>query len=129
MTVHLSEDALTFVTDRHLATLSSYAKDGSIHTVPVGFTFDDGIVRIITSGTSQKVRNLRRNDHATVSQFEGARWLTLVGRATVESDPEVVADAVRRYSERYRQPRENPERVAIVIEVTAVLGSSHVVPR
>ena len=33
-------------------------------------------------------------------------------------------DAERRYALRYRQPRENPTRVAVEITVTRVLGSA-----
>jgi hypothetical protein len=34
-----------------------------------------------------------------------------------------VAEAVRRYTQRYRVPRENPRRVALRIEITRVLGN------
>ena len=34
-----------------------------------------------------------------------------------------VAEAVRRYAERYRQPRDNPARVAIRITITSVIGN------
>ena len=37
-------------------------------------------------------------------------------------DPDRVAEAVRRYAERYRQPGERPDRVAIEIAVDRVLG-------
>jgi hypothetical protein len=42
----------------------------------------------------------------------------------VSADPDDVATAVARYALRYRQPRENPLRVAIEISVTRVLGSA-----
>ena len=38
-------------------------------------------------------------------------------------DPDSVAEAVRRYAERYRQPRENPVRVALRITITRVIGN------
>jgi hypothetical protein len=41
----------------------------------------------------------------------------------VDRDPAAVADAVARYAVRYRQPRENPKRVALIINVTTILGS------
>ncbi|MFZ5871941.1 MAG: acyltransferase, partial [Actinomycetota bacterium] len=44
------------------------------------------------------------------------------GWATVTDDPAAVADAERRYAERYRTPRPNPERVVVRIEVDTVLG-------
>lgn len=125
----LSPDGLAFVTDRHLATLSTIAPDGSIHVVAVGFTVeqrDSGelIARIITSGPSQKVRNVERGVIATIGQVEGARWLSLAGKAEILRDPESVADAVERYAARYRQPQPNPLRVVIAITVTKVLGSA-----
>ncbi|MEL4319272.1 TIGR03618 family F420-dependent PPOX class oxidoreductase [Leifsonia sp. YIM 134122] len=125
----LSPDGLAFVTDRHLATLSTIAPDGSIHVVAVGFTVeqrDSGelIARIITSGPSQKVRNVERGVIATIGQVEGRQWLSLAGTAEILRDPESVADAVERYSARYRRPQPNPLRVVIAITVTKLLGSA-----
>ncbi len=59
---------------------------------------------------------------AVVSQVDGGRWSTLEGRAVVRTDPDAVAEAVRRYALRYRQPRVNPERVVIEITLERVLG-------
>lgn len=120
----LPDSALQMLQERHLATLTTLRDDGSPHVVPVGFSWDatDRLVRVITNRTSQKVRNASRGGRAAVSQVEGRFWLTLEGPCRVETDPEVVADAVRRYAERYREPRPNPQRVVIVIEVDRVLG-------
>ena len=41
----------------------------------------------------------------------------------VRSDAESVAEAVERYAGRYRQPRENPDRVALRIELDRVIGN------
>jgi PPOX class probable F420-dependent enzyme len=115
--------ALAFLAERHLATLSGLRGDGSIHTVPVGFTWDDeaGLARIITSAGTQKVRNVERGP-VTLCQVDGRRWLTLEGSGVVTDDPARVAEAVRRYTERYRAPRERPTRVAMEITVHRVLG-------
>jgi hypothetical protein len=59
-----------------------------------------------------------------VAQVEGPRWMSLEGPAVVSDDPARIADAVRRYSGRYRVPRVNPTRVVIEIAVDRVLGSS-----
>lgn len=126
MTVELTDEGLAFVTDRHLAILSTFARGGGIHSVPVGFTLENGVVRIITGDGTQKVRNVERGGHATVSQVERARWLTFVGSATVNRDPAAVAHAVELYAARYSQPRVNPARVVIEIAVEKIMGSSSV---
>lgn len=120
----LSPAGIDFVTERHLATLSTLGPDGRIHVVPVGFTWHDGLVRIITSGPSQKVANLRRDPKATVSQVDGGRWITIAGSARILDDAGSVAEAVELYAVRYRQPRVNPLRVAIVIEPETAMGSA-----
>jgi PPOX class probable F420-dependent enzyme len=120
----LPTDALEFLAEYHLASLTTLRADGSPHVVPVGFSYEPEaqLVRIITRGGSQKVANARRGGRAAVSQVDGGRWLTLEGAVSVTDDPERVAEAVRRYAERYRQPGESAERVAIEISVDRVLG-------
>ena len=125
----LTEDGIRFVTERHLATLSTLSGNGSIHTVPVGFTLHDGTAFIITSRSSQKVLNARRSGHSTICQVEVACWITLIGQAEVLDHPESIALAVTRYAARYRQPRVNPERVAIAVRVERMLGSSGFIER
>src|SRR5690606_1639179 len=68
----LSEAALAFLTERHLATLTTVRPDGSPHVVPVGFTWEasEGLARVITSGTSQKARNAARGGPAVLCQVE-----------------------------------------------------------
>ncbi|MBF6435613.1 PPOX class F420-dependent oxidoreductase [Nocardia cyriacigeorgica] len=124
--VQLSPAAVEFVTERHLATLTTLRADGTPHVVAVGFTWDAeaGIARIITNDGSVKVRNVRRSGYAAVSQVDGIRWLTLEGPATVLDDPVSVGEAVQRYAGRYRVPRENPTRVVIAIQVQRMLSSS-----
>lgn len=121
----LSPEALEFMSVRHLATLTTLRPDGSPHVVPVGFTWDAerSLARVITSRTSRKARNAAAGCLAVVCQVEGRHWLSLQGRARVLDDAESVAEAVQRYAARYREPRPNPDRVVIAIEVTSVLGN------
>jgi PPOX class probable F420-dependent enzyme len=121
----LTEDLLAFWQERHLCTVTTLRADGSPHVVPMGVALDaEGRVAwAITSGTSQKVANLRRNALVAVCQVDRGRWSTIEGRAEVHRDAASVAEAVRRYAERYRPPRENPSRVAIRIQITAVIGN------
>jgi PPOX class probable F420-dependent enzyme len=123
----LAPATLAFLTERHLATLTTLRADGTPHVVPVGVTFDPATAtaRVITSGTSAKARHVRGGQaRVAVCQVEGARWLTLEGTAVVRDDAASVADAVERYARRYRQPRENPARVVIEISVDRVLGNA-----
>jgi F420H(2)-dependent biliverdin reductase len=118
---------LAFLAERHLATLTTLRPDGSPHVVPVGVTYDPSTrtARVITSGTSAKARHVRDDGaRVAVCQVDGRRWLTLEGTAVVREDAAAVADAVARYAVRYRQPRENPARVAIEITVDRILGSA-----
>jgi PPOX class probable F420-dependent enzyme len=126
--VRLADAALLeFWTERHLCTLTTLRADGSPHVVAVGATLDPaaGLVRVITSGASAKVRHVRAGaDRVAICQVDGARWSTVEGRAVIRDDPAAVAEAERRYAARYRPPRPNPRRVVIEVTVTGVLGSS-----
>jgi len=118
---------LAFWRERHLCTVTTLRPDGSPHVVPMGVVVDvdRGVAWAITSRTSQKVANLRSgtDPRVAVCQVDGRRWSTIEGTAEVRDDAEAVAEAVSRYAERYRQPRENPERVAIRIDITTVIGN------
>ncbi|MFF4347409.1 pyridoxamine 5'-phosphate oxidase family protein [Streptomyces sp. NPDC001530] len=122
---------LSFWRERHLCTLSTLRPDGSPHVVPVGVTYDPeaGLARVITNKSSAKVGHVlaaaASGDGARVAvcQVDGRRWATLEGRATVSVDPARIAEAERRYAERYgRVPSPNPSRVVIEIELTSAMG-------
>jgi PPOX class probable F420-dependent enzyme len=122
----LPAEARTFLEERHLATLTTVRADGSTHVVAIGFTWDDssGLARVISFEPSQKVRNIVASPgaRAAVCQVDGGRWLTLEGPATVTTEADRVAEAVRRYTDRYRAPNPRDDRVAIEIRVDRVLG-------
>ena len=121
----LPAEVSAFLAERHLATLTTLRPDGTPHVVAVGFTWDPAarLVRVITNGTSRKVAHVRAGSpRAVVAQVDRARWLSLEGVPVVSDDPERVAEAVRRYAERYRPPADNPRRVVLEIAVDRVLG-------
>lgn len=133
----LSRGLIEFWQERHLCSVTTLRADGSPHVVPMGIVLDPGeaadtgdpsepVAWGITSGSSQKVANLRRgaDPRVAVCQVDGRRWSTLEGVAEVRADEASVTEAVRRYAERYRQPRENPARVALRIRITRVLGNT-----
>jgi PPOX class probable F420-dependent enzyme len=126
--VNLDRPALReFWTERHLCTLTTLRPDGSPHVVPVGATLDvdAGLARVTAACTSAKVRHvLAGAARVAICQVDGVRWSTLEGLAVVRDDPASVAEAIRRYAERYRQPRVNPLRVVLEVRITKVLSSS-----
>ncbi|WP_434592957.1 pyridoxamine 5'-phosphate oxidase family protein [Streptomyces sp. A5-4] len=124
-----SPEYLAFWREYHLCTLTTPRPDGSPHVVPVGVTYDPeaGLARVIANRHSTKVANVRAAGAAgapvAVCQAKGRHWATLEGRATVRTEPELIADAVRRYSERYgRTPAPNPDRVLIEITLNRAMG-------
>lgn len=130
-TTRLSNEALDFLIERHLAMLTTLRADGSPHVVAVGFTFDPHthIARVITSDGTQKAVNAERSSIGVLSQVDGARWLSLEGIASVNRDPDAVRDAELRYAQRYRTPKPNPRRLVIEVLIKRVLGSSSLLDR
>ncbi|MGO4258162.1 pyridoxamine 5'-phosphate oxidase family protein [Marmoricola sp. RAF53] len=119
-----------FWTERRLCTVTTLRPDGTPHVVPMGVVLDLETDRAwaITSATSRKARNLRSAEGTGAAAIaiccvDGRYWSTVEGTAVVLDDPASVAEAERRYAERYKVPRENPARVALRIDVTRVLGN------
>ncbi|GGB96949.1 pyridoxamine 5'-phosphate oxidase family protein [Cellulomonas carbonis] len=131
--VSLTPEQHVFVTERHLATLTTLRPDGTPHVVPVGFTWDpdQGVLRITTRVTSAKVRNIEHHEavggtaRAAVCQVEGGRWLTFEGSITVSRERDEVLEAMRRYARRYRELKEDPRRVVLRLTVDRVMGSTY----
>lgn len=120
----LDDEVLTFLRERHLATLTTFRADGSPHVVPVGFGFDpvERLARVITFADSQKAVNAGRGGRAAVCQVDGGRWLTLEGEVRLVTDRTRIDRAVTAYAERYRVPKQRPDRVAIEIAVDRIMG-------
>lgn len=123
----ITPEMLQFLHDRHLATLTTLRSDGSPHVVAVGFSYDADAqcARIITFSTAQKAINAVRGGRAAVSQVDGGRWLTLEGTvrlATIDNDPQEVRRAVAGYAQRYQDPKERDNRVAVIIDVDRIMG-------
>lgn len=120
----ITPEMLAFLSEYHLASLTTMRADGSPHVVPVGFSYDHvaQVVRIITFASSLKYKNALRGGRAVVSQVDGGRWLTLEGAVSGTDDIVRVAAAVDGYAARYRQPGEREDRVAIEIAVDRIMG-------
>lgn len=123
---------LDFWTERHLCVLTSVRRDGRPHAVPVGVALDhdERCAWVITDRGSQKARTIAAGPATGVPvaacQVDGRRWSTVEGRAVVLADADAVRRAEECYAGRYREPRPNPTRVAVRIDVDRFLMSSTV---
>ena len=124
--LNLSEEVRSFLGERHLASLTLLRPDGSPHVTAVGFTWDQAnqLVRVITWAGSMKSQILAQlpNTRAVVCQIDGGRWLSLEGTAVLTDDEDRCREGTERYAERYREPRERPDRTVIEISVDRILG-------
>ncbi len=124
----LPSGVTSFLTERHLATLTVVRPDGTPQVTPVGVTWDADarLARVITWSGAVKARLLveRPETPVAVCQVAGRHWLTMSGRASVTDDPAKVATAMARYAERYRPAKERPDRVVIEIEVDRIVGNA-----
>ncbi|MEP1122853.1 MAG: pyridoxamine 5'-phosphate oxidase family protein [Ilumatobacter sp.] len=124
----LDDDVITFLRERHLATLTTLRDDGSPHVVAVGFSYDVDakVARVITWAASQKAVNAGRmqeaGQRAVVCQVDGGRWLALEGPVRLVTDPDGVQPGVDGYAERYQQPKERDDRAVVEIDVDRILG-------
>jgi hypothetical protein len=122
-------DFQEFWTERRICLLATVGRDGTPHLVAVGVTVDlpGGLARVIARRGSQKIRNVLAagggGARVAVTGIEGTRWSTLQGLGVVRTDATSVAEAERRYAQRYRTPRPHPERVVLEIAVDRLLGS------
>ncbi|MFJ2893997.1 pyridoxamine 5'-phosphate oxidase family protein [Streptomyces sp. NPDC087218] len=127
-TAELPPAARAFLAAPHAATLTTIRPDGTLHVTPVRFTFDAaaGLARVTTRAGTRKARNVAAGGPAArgaLCQADGFRWVALEGRAVVDDGEARVADAVRRYADRYRVlPPAPPDLVVIEISVDRVLS-------
>ncbi|MFD7312096.1 pyridoxamine 5'-phosphate oxidase family protein [Promicromonospora sp. NPDC059942] len=130
--IRLNPEQLVFVTERHLATLTTLRPDGTPHVVPVAFTWDAdaGVARITTNRASFKARHSAPGPdggqpRAALCQVSGGRWITLEGTIAVSEDEAEIADAVARYARRYRELGPNPDRIVLRVTVDKVMASTY----
>jgi PPOX class probable F420-dependent enzyme len=122
------ETALGFVRTNHHAVLATTRADGRPQLSPIVANVDsDGRVAISSRETAVKVKNLRRDPHASlcvVSDGFFGEWVQIEGTATILSLPDAMEPLVEYYRSLsgehpdwadYRAAMERDRRVLILI--------------
>ncbi len=85
---HLTEEEIEiFLKEVKVARISTFNEDGTIHTVPVWFKYEDGQFTIASPEKSRKTRNILRNDNLTLLiDVEGppTRGVIVYGKGEVD---------------------------------------------
>ena len=121
----LTSAMLDFLTERHLATLTTLRADGRPHVVPVGFTYDPSThrVRVVTRPTSRKARHASVGSVGVICQVDGGRWLTLSGQCELHTDEASTAACGLAYAQRYGHPPRRAGWASLEIVVDRCMGN------
>lgn len=100
----VSAEAESLLTSEPLLAYLSTSRDDRPHVAPVWYTYEEGVVEIVTTG--RKLANVRANPRVSlaVSKGEGGtpEWtVTLLGTATVVDDDEASREANARINRKY----------------------------
>lgn len=86
-----SPEVEAFLAEEELVTIATTGPSGRPHLMPLFYVAEGLDVLCFTYGASQKVRNLRREPHATLQVEAGRRYDELRG-VMMECDAELTAD-------------------------------------
>jgi PPOX class probable F420-dependent enzyme len=119
------EAVLRFVAENHHAVLATRRRDGSPQMSPVAVAADDGAVVISSRESAIKVKNLQRDNRASLcllnDRFFGA-WAQVEGPAEVVTLPEAMDGLIAYYRQisgehpdwdEYRDAMQREKRVLI----------------
>lgn len=113
----LSDVIREIIEARHYATLATHNKDGSIHTTPVWYLFENEKFYIDAASSSRKSRNVAARSNATIlvdiRQPGTERWIYASGSVEIlrgEKSREINSKIFRRYltQEAIKDPRIGP---------------------
>jgi nitroimidazol reductase NimA-like FMN-containing flavoprotein (pyridoxamine 5'-phosphate oxidase superfamily) len=117
----LTQDELVaFLNAAPIARLSSMNPDGTIHSAPVYFKYDNGDILIGTQEVTRKVRNSKQNPNVTVlidNENPPYKGVVIYGEAQLDYE-DVIAKRVAIF-ERH-MPTENAQQLATGLASTHV---------
>jgi PPOX class probable F420-dependent enzyme len=100
------EEVAAFLAEQRVVTCATIGAGGWPHLMPLWYVLRDGELWAWTYAKSQKVRNLERDDRATLQVEDGTEYQELRGvmletRAVIHRELEVVAATGAEIFERY----------------------------
>lgn len=86
----MTDDELdVFLSEPHVARLSTINSDGTPHTMPIWYEWQDGIIRVSTQSMQRKVKNMQRDPRVTVLIDKGDfpyKGVMIYGEASFDFD-------------------------------------------
>ena len=119
--VPVPADVDEFLARANPAVVATLRPDGSPHSVPTWYDWDDGRILLNMDESRQRLRFLRRDPHAAVTVLDADDWyrhISLIGRVVSIEDDTDLAD-IDRLAVRYTgQPfrRRDSKRVSAWLE-------------
>ena len=85
----LTEEQRVFLAEPHFAVVATIAPDGMPHQTVMWYALnDDGSLLLNTPNGSRKHRLLQEDPRISVCVEQGYRYVTLIGRVTLDENPE-----------------------------------------
>ena len=110
--------------DRHTCWLATINRDGSPHITGIGAMWVDGAFWFETGEHTRKGRNLARDPRCTLSVATHEFDLVVDGEAHVVTEPAIVADMARRWSDEGWPARVDESGSAITADYSAPSAGS-----
>ncbi len=113
------EEAWAFLAEQRVVTCATNGSDGFPHLMPLWYVVREGTVCAWTYAASQKVRNLERDDRATIQVEAGEAYQELRGvmmktRVALVRETDAVAALGLEIMGRYAGGQDSPEVQAMV---------------
>jgi len=106
-----SEEIESLLKENIIARICTHNKDGTIHAAPVSYEYMNGQIIILSYASSQKTRNIKRNNNVTVLiDTETVQGVLIYGKAELEHE-NVYQLAVLMWEKAFRAPRDKVERL------------------
>ena len=95
-----------FLDEERTLTCASIGPDGRPHLMPLWYVREGDVIACWTYGSSQKVKNLERDQRMTCliedgDRYDQLRGVELVGRGTIVDDKDALRTIARSLFERY----------------------------